>query len=527
MSTIYTLNKLGIIHHKSDDPINLKYPLSIESTLVDNTHKTGRIGIIDSGIGSEYITKNVIIKPGDKEDDNGHGTNIFGIIHQIVPNSIYYIAKVLDEYGKVYMDQLIDAFNWLIEHNVDVINVSLYFRCMEEKKLQTLTNILEICKKKGIQVFLASGNYSPHHLIIQEYLIGINSLKPSISEQWVIKKLVTLVGSCNFITGYSSNFTNNNGVKIYTHGENILSYTIKNPSFHFKYQHYKYLAGIHLIASSGTSQACAVATGLYILSGKNIPKLKTNIKHMSTADKLSQVLKINLNKMVDTKMNKEIDNKKSDNILREMLLFANINYFRKLKFTPDELLFVKKLQDEWKYFRNNLKPISDIVIEINQSEVNDENKKRKIEDISNKSETNKVITLIDYLKEYKSLYNGIYLIDILRGLFSINIQYGSLIILNKYWNHVKNINFNSYKNTVYSDQIDQLKKSMEEHGYEFPFTMKKREFFIEIINLFPYQNISNYLCESYKGFLIDIHDWQFKDDMEIKNLILNKFQINN
>lgn len=107
-----------------------------------NTGYSGKgvkIAIIDSGIGPHddlKVTKSVSFIATDEThvDRNGHGTHVAGIIGAldnnigvkgIAPDAELYALKVFDEDGIGYTSDVIRAIDWSIEHNIDIINLSL------------------------------------------------------------------------------------------------------------------------------------------------------------------------------------------------------------------------------------------------------------------------------------------------------------------------------------------------------------------------------------------------------------------
>lgn len=111
---------------------------------IENIEETGveiKVAIIDSGINfSDDITvverKNFIPDGGKNvlyEDPSGHGTAIAGIIGAleneegisgINPRVKIYSARVLDEKLEAPVGRIVEAIDWAIEQNVDIINMS-------------------------------------------------------------------------------------------------------------------------------------------------------------------------------------------------------------------------------------------------------------------------------------------------------------------------------------------------------------------------------------------------------------------
>ena len=113
-----------------------------------------KVGIIDSGICKNlksqsniiFINPNLYInKYTDEYDDHGHGTHIYGIIHQLIPSSKYYIAKALDDSGRISVNNVIVALKWMIENNVHAINISMLFRELPPNMYKKLTDLFKEC----------------------------------------------------------------------------------------------------------------------------------------------------------------------------------------------------------------------------------------------------------------------------------------------------------------------------------------------------------------------------------------------
>ncbi len=102
---------------------------------------TIKVAILDTGIDLDHpdlqdnIKGNVnIIRPKKNgDDDNGHGTHVAGIVAAVDneigvigtgPKISLYAVKVLDKKGIGYLSDLIDAIDWCLANNVQVINMS-------------------------------------------------------------------------------------------------------------------------------------------------------------------------------------------------------------------------------------------------------------------------------------------------------------------------------------------------------------------------------------------------------------------
>lgn len=130
------------------------------------------IAIIDTGCDyNNELLKNKIIggynftnedNPSDYMDYNGHGTHVAGIIaandnnnfKSIAPNSKLLILKALDRNGKGSISNIINAIEYAINNDVDIINMSLG----SKKGTDELHKIIKKAIEKNISVVCAAGN---------------------------------------------------------------------------------------------------------------------------------------------------------------------------------------------------------------------------------------------------------------------------------------------------------------------------------------------------------------------------------
>jgi minor extracellular protease Epr len=138
------------------------------------TGKGIKVAVIDSGVGPH---KDLIVTGGKSfveytesySDDNGHGTHVAGIISAennlmgvigIAPESDIYALKAMDRNGSGFVSDLIEAINWSIENEMDIINLSLGFEDIPEN-LDTINYLEPYINKayeSGILIVAAAGN---------------------------------------------------------------------------------------------------------------------------------------------------------------------------------------------------------------------------------------------------------------------------------------------------------------------------------------------------------------------------------
>jgi subtilisin family serine protease len=100
---------------------------------------TGRgvkVAIIDSGVnpthphvggvaGGARVSSGGAESPNDYLDYIGHGTAVAGAIREKSPDAELYAVKVFDRALTTNIEAIIGAVDWCVEHEMDVINLSL------------------------------------------------------------------------------------------------------------------------------------------------------------------------------------------------------------------------------------------------------------------------------------------------------------------------------------------------------------------------------------------------------------------
>lgn len=128
-----------------------------------------KIGILDTGIDYNHGDLNVkggVSVDGNKDDyidENGHGTNVAGVIgglnrnkniYGIAPKSELYSIKALDRNGDGSNKEIIEGVKWAIYHNIDILNMSISSNLYSKD----VYNILKEADKAGIFVVAPAGN---------------------------------------------------------------------------------------------------------------------------------------------------------------------------------------------------------------------------------------------------------------------------------------------------------------------------------------------------------------------------------
>lgn len=87
-----------------------------------------RVAVIDSGVNSSH-PHIVRVDGGWPENDFldrlGHGTAVMAAIQEKAPDAEYFAVRIFDRELRTNIDTLLAAIQWSIDHEIDVINLSL------------------------------------------------------------------------------------------------------------------------------------------------------------------------------------------------------------------------------------------------------------------------------------------------------------------------------------------------------------------------------------------------------------------
>jgi subtilisin family serine protease len=93
-----------------------------------------RVAMIDSGVNPAHphvagVAGGVSINADGENsiylDTLGHGTAVAGVIREKAPDALLYAVKVFDQSLRTNVETIIRAIEWAIEHEMNVINLSL------------------------------------------------------------------------------------------------------------------------------------------------------------------------------------------------------------------------------------------------------------------------------------------------------------------------------------------------------------------------------------------------------------------
>lgn len=135
------------------------------------TGKGVRVAVLDTGIDTAHpdLKDNVrgafdtIKETPDVIDDNGHGTHVAGIIAAldnefgvvgVSPDVDIYAAKAFDSRGQGRTSDIIQAIEWCVEQDVNIINMSFGTR----DSTKALELAIDKAAKAGILMIAAAGN---------------------------------------------------------------------------------------------------------------------------------------------------------------------------------------------------------------------------------------------------------------------------------------------------------------------------------------------------------------------------------
>lgn len=261
-------------HVQSSSSKLSKRPWGIEKIgaiypFIPKKYSRPKVAVLDSGISVHpALKKNVkninFSEEKSARDLDGHGTHIAGTIsgfatkkdnkfHGTYPRLALYNVKAFSKDGTASLSNIIDAIDWCITHNIQVINMSFGI----DHNHQSLYEAIQLAHENGVIMVAASGND------------GNPGLKYPARYTEVIS-----VGSTNQDDKVSSFSQFGANLDVVAPGEEIFSTWRKK-----KYK-----------TISGTSMACAHATGVVSLILALRPDLRSaDVRHilLQNTDRLS------------------------------------------------------------------------------------------------------------------------------------------------------------------------------------------------------------------------------------------------
>jgi subtilisin family serine protease len=154
-------------------------PWGIEKIQADEAWSTSRgkgvkVAILDTGIDIDHPDlddnlagcQNFISWYRNCDDDNGHGTHVAGIIAAedndfgvvgVAPEARLYALKVLNRNGSGYLSDILEALDWAITNDMDVVSMSLG----TNSDIQSFHQAIQKVNQAGIVIVAAGGNDGP------------------------------------------------------------------------------------------------------------------------------------------------------------------------------------------------------------------------------------------------------------------------------------------------------------------------------------------------------------------------------
>ena len=148
-------------------PSIIKYSGPVKIDFASLSGKGARIGLIDSGVCTRRFGYAGARAFGDRtsndatpavvQDTIGHGTACAGIIRSIAPDAEIVVAKVFHKDLSAPTNALVSAIEWLADHDVSVINLSLG-TVQPRSKLKSLESVCDKAALAGITIVSANCN---------------------------------------------------------------------------------------------------------------------------------------------------------------------------------------------------------------------------------------------------------------------------------------------------------------------------------------------------------------------------------
>lgn len=122
-----------------------------------------RVAVVDSGVHAGHPHVNGVSgglaigvqqRFEDYSDVLGHGTAVLAAIKDIAPNAEYFAVKIYFRTLRTNIDQLIQALNWSIDNQMDVVNLSL--GTVNQDHRQTLATLIDRAVAQGMIIVAAA-----------------------------------------------------------------------------------------------------------------------------------------------------------------------------------------------------------------------------------------------------------------------------------------------------------------------------------------------------------------------------------
>ncbi|KXG78355.1 Subtilisin NAT [Fervidicola ferrireducens] len=137
-----------------------------------------RVGIVDTGVDLSHpdLKDNIkeaygVLDCKNVIDDNGHGTHVAGTIAAldndigvvgVAPKVEIYSVKAFDKNGKSTVSGIVEALNWCLEKEVQVVNMSFGIK----NNSITLRRAVKALHKSGVVLVAAAGNAGEENSVL-------------------------------------------------------------------------------------------------------------------------------------------------------------------------------------------------------------------------------------------------------------------------------------------------------------------------------------------------------------------------
>lgn len=275
-NNVYFSNDTNYMHYWGQTVTKLTYAKGLTYTELS---KKVVVAVLDTGVYMDHpdligakisglAGKNFVDKDNDPQDDNGHGTNVAGIIAAngtfsgVAPGTKILPVKVLDNKGDGNVSLVIAGINYAVENKVDIINLSL----ASNKDSQSLHEAIINAVNAGVLVVAAAGNAGNNYYGGAGDISNAPFFKgkkyAAETEFPAAYPEVISVGALEQLPHGSiaiADFSNVGKIDVVAPGVNIYS-TYKDPEFPYT-RNYIYM--------SGTSQATPLIVGFAALLKAN------------------------------------------------------------------------------------------------------------------------------------------------------------------------------------------------------------------------------------------------------------------